>query len=306
VPNQYGGRENLEAIQFIKELNTIVFSEHPDVVVAAEESTSYPGVSHPVSEGGLGFSHKWNMGWMHDTLQYFNRDATHRKWHHDELTFGLLYAHSERFVIPLSHDEVVHGKGPLLDKMPGDRWQQLANLRALYGWMWAYPGAPLLFMGCEFAQPHEWSADWGLEWSVMQHREHQTVHALVKHLNAQAAAWPALWARDHEPAGFQWLDADDAERSMYSFLRWDTEGAAAVACVANFTPVPRPNHRIGVPWTGEWEILCDTDATRFGGSGYGGDAKSASAHEMRWQHQPASVEVSVPPLAVVWLGAKRP
>ncbi|MCU1346465.1 MAG: glgB [Acidimicrobiia bacterium] len=304
VPNQFGGRENLEAIQFLKELNTIVFAEHPDAVMVAEESTSWPGVTHPVEQGGLGFSHKWNMGWMHDTLEYLKRDPAHRRWHHHELTFGLLYAFTERFSLPLSHDEVVHGKGPLLDKMSGDHWQRMANLRCLYGWMWAYPGSPLLFMGSELAQPHEWSADLGVEWGMLDHAENRGVVSLVQHLNEQSVQWPAVWARDSEPGGFQWLEADDAHHSTYAFLRWDDHGHSAVACIANFTPVPRDDYRVGLPWPGEWTVVCDTDRRAFGGSGYADEQAAVTADSIPWHRQPASAVVTVPPLAVVWLARR--
>jgi 1,4-alpha-glucan branching enzyme len=304
LPNQFGGRENLEAIQFLKELNTIVFAEHPDAVMVAEESTSWPGVTHPVEQGGLGFSHKWNMGWMHDTLEYLKRDPAHRRWHHHELTFGLLYAFTERFSLPLSHDEVVHGKGPLLDKMSGDHWQQMANLRCLYGWMWAYPGSPLLFMGSELAQPHEWSADLGVEWGMLDHAENRGVVSLVQHLNEQSVQWPAVWARDSDPGGFQWLEADDAHHSTYAFLRWDDHGQSAVACIANFTPVPRDDYRVGLPWPGEWAVVCDTDRRAFGGSGYADDQAAVTADSIPWHRQPASAVVTVPPLAVVWLARR--
>ena len=216
----------------------------------AEESTSWPGVSHPVHHDGLGFSHKWNMGWMHDTLGYFAHDPVHRRWHHRDLTFGLLYAHSERFVLPLSHDEVVHGKGSLLNKMPGDEWRRFASLRALYGWMWAYPGDPMLFMGGEIAQWGEWSETKGVDWAALDGERHRGVQELVRALNRVAAEWPALWQQDHVPWGFQWLDADDADHSMYSFLRWSADGREVVACVANMTPVPREGYRVGLPWAG--------------------------------------------------------
>jgi 1,4-alpha-glucan branching enzyme len=306
VPNEFGGRENLAAIEFLRELNTTVFAEHPGVMVIAEESTSWPMVSRPVDHGGLGFSHKWNMGWMHDTLGYLQHDPVHRRFHHRELTFGLLYAFTENFVLPLSHDEVVHGKGSLLGKMPGDEWQRFANLRALYGWMWAYPGGQLLFMGGELAQWREWNLEEGVDWRALSGERHRGVQELVRAVNRVSVAWPALWERDHEPAGFQWLEADDATSSTYAFLRWSADGRQVVACIANFTPVPREGYRVGLPWGGEWEVLLDTNATWFGGTGFGG-VRSVWAAEGEPQHgQPASAFATLPPLGVLWLGATAP
>jgi 1,4-alpha-glucan branching enzyme len=306
VPNEFGGRENLDAISFVRELNSVVFAEHPGVMVIAEESTSWPMVSRPVDHGGLGFSHKWNMGWMHDTLGYLQHDPVHRRFHHRELSFGLLYAFTENFVLPLSHDEVVHGKGSLLGKMPGDEWQRFANLRALYGWMWAYPGGQLLFMGGELAQWREWDLDEGVDWRALSGERHRGVQELVRAVNRVSVAWPALWERDHDPAGFQWLEADDATSSTYAFLRWSADGRQVVACLANFTPVPREGYRVGLPWGGEWEVLLDTNATWFGGTGFGG-VRSVWAADGEPQHgQPASAFVTLPPLGVLWLGATAP
>jgi 1,4-alpha-glucan branching enzyme len=309
VPNRYGGRENLDAIDFLRELGTVVAEECPTALLVAEESTAFPRVTVPASEGGLGFTHKWNMGWMHDTLGYMRTEPVHRKWHHRDLTFGLLYAFSERFVLPLSHDEVVHGKGSLLGKMPGDDWQRFANLRALYAWMWAMPGAPLLFMGAEIAPFSEWNEATGLPWHLLEHAPHRGVRDLLAELNRRAAQWPALYERDHEPTGFQWLDADDADHSVYSFLRWGHAGASAVACIANFTPVPRSGHRVGLPWAGKWELLLDSDSPAWGGSGFGGYTIEGTAFagsvDVPWQGQPASAVFDLPPLSVVWLGARR-
>ena len=265
VPNRHGGRENLEAIDFLRQLNAAVAADAPTAMVIAEESTAWPKVTHPLEYGGLGFSHKWNMGWMHDTLSYMRTEPVHRRWRHRELSFGLLYAFTERFVLPLSHDEVVHGKGSLLGKMPGDDWQRFANLRAMYTWMWAMPGAPLLFMGAEIGSDLEWNEAAGLPWHLLDHAPHQGVCNLLADLNAAAAAWPAMWERDHEPTGFQWLDADNADESLFSFLRWGHAGASAIACVANFTPVPRGGHRIGVPWAGEWRVIVDSDGPEVRG-----------------------------------------
>jgi 1,4-alpha-glucan branching enzyme len=307
VPNEQGGRENLAAVSFVRYVNELVADEVPGALMIAEESTSWPQVSHPVAEGGLGFTHKWNMGWMHDSLHYFAKDAVHRRWHHHDLTFGLLYAFSERFVLPLSHDEVVHGKGSLLGKMSGDDWQRFAGLRALYAWMWALPGAPLLFMGSELAPWSEWNDAASLPWHLLDHAPHRGVSDLIGVLNTAADQWPAVWERDHDASSFEWLDADDAEHSVYSFLRWANHGLHAVVCVANFTPVPRPGHRIGVPWAGDWQVVVDTDAAWCGGSGYRGTGSTVAADSaMPWQGRPASVQVDVPPLGVLWLAAERP
>jgi 1,4-alpha-glucan branching enzyme len=305
VPNRLGGRENLDAIDFIRELNTVVFGAHPGVMMVAEESTSWPMVSRPVDHGGLGFSHKWNMGWMHDTLGYFQHDPVHRRYHHRDLTFGLLYAFTENFVLPLSHDEAVHGKGSLLNKMSGDEWQKFANLRALYGWMWAYPGSQLLFMGGEIAQWREWSVDDGVDWRALDGERHRGVQELVRAVNRVSTSWRALWERDHEPGGFQWLDADDADHSAYGFLRWSADGRQVVACLANFTPVPRDGYRVGLPWGGEWHVLLDTNATWFGGTGFDGVHGVWAADGEPHQGQPASAFVTLPPLGVLWLGADQ-
>jgi 1,4-alpha-glucan branching enzyme len=303
VPNRFGGRENLDAIDFVRQMNTVVFGEHPGIMTIAEESTSWPQVTRPVDWGGLGFSHKWNMGWMHDTLAYFHNDPVHRRYHHRELTFGLLYAFTENFVLPLSHDEVVHGKGSLITKMPGDEWQKFANLRALYGWMWAYPGSQLLFMGGELAQWGEWNLEAGNDWMALQGDRHRGVQELVRALNRAAGAHRVTWERDGEPAGFQWLDADDAVHSVFGFLRWSADGRQVIACLGNFTPVPRDDYRVGLPWGGEWQVLVDTNATFFGGTGYGGTHAVWAAADEPYQGQPASAFITLPPLSVIWLGA---
>jgi len=305
VPNEFGGRENLSAIEFIKQLNTVVFGEQAGVMMIAEESTSWPMVSRPVDAGGIGFSHKWNMGWMHDTLSYFANDPVHRKWHHHELTFGLLYAFTENFVLPLSHDEVVHGKGSLLNKMTGDEWQKFANLRSLFGWMWAYPGGKLIFMGSDIAQWTEWSEARGVDWAALDGERHRGVQELFRAINREHRAHPALFERDHHPAGFRWLDADDAANSIYAFLRFSSDGRDVVACLANFTPVPRDVYRVGLPWAGEWSVLLDTNAVYFGGTGHGGTAH-VWADGTPYQGQPASAVLTLPPLAVVWLGVPPP
>jgi 1,4-alpha-glucan branching enzyme len=304
VPNIYGGRENLEAIAFLQELNSVVHLQHPGVVTIAEESTAWGGVSKPVDVGGLGFTHKWNMGWMHDTLDYFGLEPIHRKWHHHELTFGLLYAWTENFVLPLSHDEVVHLKRSLLGKMPGDRWQQFANLRALYAWMWAHPGKELLFMGAELAQEAEWAHDRSLDWHLLELPRHRGVHELVARLNAIEAAEPALWWDDFSSDGFQWIDANDAEHSVLSFLRLSSDGSRPLACIANLTPVPRHGYRVGLPESGRWEEVLSTDDERWGGSGITNDRLETD--DVAWQGMDQSAVLTLPPLAVVWIVPERP
>jgi 1,4-alpha-glucan branching enzyme len=314
VPNVHGGRENLEAVSFLQEVNTVMHGRYPGVLTIAEESTAWPGVSRPVYVGGLGFGHKWNMGWMHDTLEYFSKDPIHRRFHHHQLTFGLIYAFSENFVLPLSHDEVVHGKGSLLTKMPGDRWQQLANLRSLYSWMWAHPGKQLLFMGCEIAQEQEWSESRSLDWHLLDDAGHEGVRRLVQDLNRLHVAEPALWTGDFTPEGFRWIDANDADQSCYSFLRLPLgagedgdeheHGARPVACLANLTPIPRYGYRVGLPEGGEWEVLLNSDAECFGGSGT--DVGPVLAAEDReWHGLGHSVVLTLPPLGIVWLAPTR-
>jgi len=304
VPNQFGGRENLEAVSFLQEVNTVVHAEHPGVLTVAEESTAWPGVSRPVHLGGLGFSAKWNMGWMHDTLEYFSKEPIYRRFHHHELTFGLLYAFTENFVLPLSHDEVVHGKGSLLQKMPGDRWQQLANLRALYGWMWAHPGRQLLFMGCEVAADREWSESRSVDWHLLDAEWHRGVYELVGALNRIQQAEPALWTGDFSPEGFRWIDANDADQSCYSFLRVPVGvDARPVACVANLTPVPRHGYRLGLPSAGDWEVLLNTDATEFAGSGTV-VGPVLTTEDRAWHGQPQSTVLTLPPLGIVWLAPR--
>jgi 1,4-alpha-glucan branching enzyme len=255
--------------------------------------------------GGLGFTHKWNMGWMHDTLVYFSKDPIHRRFHHHQLTFGLLYAFSENFVLPLSHDEVVHGKGSLLQKMPGDRWQQLASLRALYGWMWAHPGKQLLFMGQEVAQDREWSEARSVDWHLLDADWHRGVYTLIQALNRLDQSEPALWTGDFTPDGFRWIDANDADQSCYSFLRLDTDGSGRpVACLANLTPVPRYGYRVGLPEGGDWEVLLNTDAVEFAGSGIE-VGPVLHADETPWHGLDHSTVLTLPPLAVVWLAPKR-
>ena len=299
IPNKFGGRENLEAVAFLKELNEAVYGAHPGVMMVAEESTAWPAVSRPTYLGGLGFGFKWNMGWMHDTLEYFSKDPIHRRYHHNDLTFGLLYAFSENFVLPLSHDEVVHGKGALLSKMPGDKWQRLANLRALYAWMWAHPGKQLLFMGGEIAQEREWAHDRSLDWHLLDDQGHKGTQELVRALNRAYQDLPQLWQRDDTPEGFRWIDASDVDGNVLSFLRVGLDGST-VACVANLSPVVRHGYRFGLPSGGDWREVVNTDAIEFGGSGVG-NAGTVFAADASWHGLPFSTELTLPPLAVLWL-----
>ncbi|HMK96280.1 MAG TPA: 1,4-alpha-glucan branching enzyme, partial [Acidimicrobiales bacterium] len=331
-PNEFGGNEDLQAVSFLKELNETIFGNCQGATVIAEESTSWPGVSRPTYLGGLGFGFKWNMGWMHDTLQYFEVDPLFRRYHQNDLTFGLLYAFYENFILPLSHDEVVHGKRSLLAKMPGDRWAQLANLRALYAWMWAHPGKKLLFMGGEMAEESEWSNERPLDWWMLEHwADHERLRQMVAELNRLYRAEPALWEVDFAPEGFRWIDASDADHNVLSFYRarrgenvgrspgalreagegrspgagqpapWPTAPAAdVVACVANLSPVPHIGYRIGLPRPGRWTELLNTDAKEWGGSGLG-NMGEVWAGEVGWHGQRASAEMVLPPLAVLWL-----
>jgi 1,4-alpha-glucan branching enzyme len=300
LPNAEGGNENREAIRFLQQANTLAYAAHPGIVTIAEESTAWPGVSRPADAGGLGFGFKWNMGWMHDTLGYFGRDPVHRRWHHNDLTFGLLYAFTENFVLPLSHDEVVHGKGSILGRMPGDAWQRFANLRAYYGFMWGYPGKKLLFMGQEFGQWREWNFAAELDWHLLDEASHRGVRDCVRDLNRLYRAEPALHARDCEADGFRWIVVDDAEQSVFAWLRMGGEGAAPVAVVCNLTPVPRHRYRIGLPRAGVWRELLNTDASEYGGSGMGNlgrvTAAAVPSHGL-----PASAELLLPPLATLFL-----
>jgi 1,4-alpha-glucan branching enzyme len=300
IPNEYGGREDLESIAFLKQLNEVVYAGEPGIVTVAEESTAWPGVSRPTYLGGLGFGAKWNMGWMHDTLAYFELDPIHRRYHHHELTFSMIYAFSENFILPLSHDEVVHGKASLLAKMPGDRWQQLANLRALYGYMWAHPGKKLLFMGQEFAQEEEWSHDRSLDWHLLERREHATIQALVRDLNHAYRAEPALWAEDSRGEGFSWLEAGDAEANVIAFARHAPGSGRVAVCVANNSPVVREGYRVGLPRGGRWRELINTDSVHYGGSGVGNGGVLVT-EAIPWNQQEQSVALTLPPLAVLWL-----
>jgi 1,4-alpha-glucan branching enzyme len=298
VPNRFGGRENLEAIEFLKRMNELLYARAPGATSFAEESTAWPGVSRPVYLGGLGFGYKWNMGWMNDTLRYMQHEPVHRKYHHHDLTFGLLYAFSENFVLPLSHDEVVHGKGSLLGRMPGDRWQKFANLRAYFAFMYAHPGKKLLFMGGELGQEREWNHDSSLDWHLLEDGMHGGVQRLVRDLNDAYRRLPALHELDCEPGGFEWIDTNDSEQSILSFLRKDRSGSRPVIAVCNFTPVPRPGYRIGVPLPGFYRELVNTDAAVYGGSGVG-NLGGVEAEAQPWHGREYSIPVTAPPLGVV-------
>ncbi len=292
IPNAEGGRENWEAVAFLRRANAELYGAHPGVFTVAEESTAWPGVSQPVHAGGLGFGFKWNMGFMHDTLQYMARDPVHRSHHHNDITFGLTYAFSENFVLPLSHDEVVHGKGSLLAKMSGDNWGQFANLRAYFALMWAYPGKKLLFMGQEFAQRREWSEDRGLDWDLLGAHAHEGVRRLVRDLNALYRSRPALYARDCEVEGFQWSIVDDAVNAVFAWIRWGPD-AAPIAVVANMTPVPRHGYRVPLPRDGPWREVLNTDAAAYGGSG-AGNLGGVTAHN-------GAATLTLPPLSTIML-----
>jgi 1,4-alpha-glucan branching enzyme len=300
IPNAFGGNEDLDAVSFLKELNELMYARVPGVVMAAEESTAWPGVSRPTYVGGLGFGFKWNMGWMHDTLAYFSQDPVYRRYHHHQLTFSLVYAFSENFVLPLSHDEVVHGKRSLLQKMPGDRWQQLANLRALYGYMWAHPGKKLLFMGGELAQEAEWSWERSLDWHLLERADHAGVQALVRDLNRVYRDEPALWEVDFDAAGFRWLEPNDAAGNVLVFARLSADARRSLVCICNFSPVPRYGYRVGLPSGGRWREAVNTDAGDYGGSGVG-NLGGVEAEAVPWHEQRFSAELALPPLATLWL-----
>ncbi|WRT59262.1 1,4-alpha-glucan branching protein GlgB [Pseudomonas fragi] len=299
VPNRHGGRENLEAIEFLRHLNDVVACEVPGALVIAEESTAWPGVSQSTDQGGLGFSYKWNMGWMHDSLHYIQQDPVYRAHHHNELSFGLVYAWTERFILPISHDEVVHGKHSLIDKMPGDRWQKFANLRAYLSFMWAHPGKKLLFMGCEFGQWREWNHDQQLDWYLLQYPEHRGVQKLVGDLNRLYREQPALYEQDDVPQGFQWLIGDDAANSVYAWLRWSKDGQPLLV-VTNFTPVPREGYRIGVPFAGTWQEVINSDSAIYAGSDYG-NGGGVVTQQVASHGQDVSLALNLPPLGVLIL-----
>ena len=300
LPNRYGGRENLEAIDFLRQLNTMAYAEHPDIQTVAEESTAWPMVSRPTYLGGLGFGMKWDMGWMHDTLQYMSHDPIHRKFHHNELTFRKIYATTENFVLPLSHDEVVHGKGSLLGKMAGDQWQKLANLRLLLGYMWAQTGKKLLFMGGEFGQWREWNHEDSLDWHLLEQPAHQGVQRWVEDLNRLYRSKPALYELDAEGAGFEWIDANDSAQSVLTFLRRGRSEEDVILVGCNFTPIPRPNYLVGVPRGATWREILNSDASVYGGSGWGNlgglDSLPISVHG-----RPRALNLTLPPLSCVFL-----
>jgi 1,4-alpha-glucan branching enzyme len=298
IPNIHGGRENLDAIAFLRRMNELVFGEDSGATTAAEESTAWPMVSRPVYVGGLGFGFKWNMGWMHDTLHYMSRDPVHRKYHHNDMTFGLLYAYHENFILPLSHDEVVHGKGSLIGRMPGDRWQRFANLRAYFAFMWTHPGKKLLFMGGEFGQEREWNHDWGLDWQCLADSLHAGVQMLVRDLNRLYRDTPALHRLDCDPGGFAWIDANNADDSVLSYFRRGEGPAELAVVVGNFTPVPRHDYRVGVPRGGRYVERINTDAAVYGGSGVG-NAGAAQAEPHPMHGQPYSLRLQLPPLGVL-------
>jgi len=294
LPNRFGGRENLEAVALLKEATSTAYRNHPGIMMIAEESTAWSGVSRSTDSGGLGFGYKWNMGWMHDTLSYLARDPIHRVHHHNEITFSILYAWSENYVLPISHDEVVHGKGSIVNKFPGNRWQKLATLRAMYGYMWAHPGKKLLFMGCEFAQNDEWKDSESLQWYLTQYDEHRGIQKVVQGLNEKYRAIPALWERDTSPEGFTWLVNHDAASNILAFVRWDESGKPLV-CITNFSPVPQEWYTMTFPVSGTWREVINTDDVAFGGTGVANDGLISGADTGN------QVTLRVPPLATIWL-----
>ena len=306
-PNQFGGRENLEAISFLQEATATAYRKNPGTIMVAEESTAWPGVTAPTEYGGLGFGLKWNMGWMNDTLRYLAEEPINRRYHHGELTFSLVYAFSEQFILPLSHDEVVHGKGSLLSKMPGDPWQELAGLRALYAYQWSHPGKQLLFMGSEFGQGAEWNADYSLDWWILDDPGHQGLLHLVRDLNRFYRDSPALWADDFSHRGFEWIEAGDGDHNVLSYLRKGTspDGTSdLVVAIINFAGTPHEGYRVGLPFAGGWDEVINTDAPDYGGSGVG-NLGHVEAEELPWNGRPASVRLRVPPLGAVFLRPSR-
>ncbi|WP_201861553.1 1,4-alpha-glucan branching protein GlgB [Microvirga soli] len=300
IPNKYGGRENLEAIEFFRHLNSIVTQRCHGAITIAEESTAWPGVTQPAEEGGLGFTFKWNMGWMHDTLHYVEQDPVYRSYNHGAFTFGMVYAFTERFILPLSHDEVVHGKGSLIRKMPGDEWQRFANLRAYFGYMWAHPGKKLLFMGGEIAQEREWNHDASISWDLLDLPRHAGVQRLIRDLNRIYAAEPALHGTDADPSGFEWAVVDDSGNSVFAMLRLAKDGGSIILAVSNMTPVPRLSYRIGVPKAGLWQEILNTDAGIYGGSNFG-NGGALQAEEVSSHGRPFSLSLMLPPLSTILL-----
>ena len=301
IPNIYGGRENLEAVHFLRRMNETIGQECPGAMTYAEESTAWPSVSRPPSIGGLGFHYKWNMGWMHDVLGYMSHDPVHRRFHHNQLTFGLLYAFTENFILPLSHDEVVHGKGSLIGKMSGDYWQKFANLRALYGFMWAHPGKKLLFMGGEFAQWNEWNDGGSLDWNLLDFPQHEGVFRLIKDLNQLYRTTPALHELDFAPSGFEWISANDSDNSVIAFIRRGTDRSRAILCLCNFTPVVRHDYRLGAPGPGSYRERINTDSEYYGGSNVGNAFGQVDAEEIPSHGQGWSITLTLPPLATLFL-----
>ena len=297
-PNSLGGRENLEAVAFMQETNATVYRKVPGVVMIAEESTAWGGVTSPTDNGGLGFGFKWNMGWMHDSLEYMSNDPIHRRYHHGEMTFSMAYAWSENFILPISHDEVVHGKGSLYERMPGDHWQKLANMRAYLGFMWAHPGKQLIFMGTEFAQPQEWSQANSLDWHLLDYQPHQGMLECVKHLNKTYKTTPQLWELDNEPSGFSWLVLDGAADNVFAWVRYG-HGGSMILSVSNLSPVVRHNYALGVPSTGEWREILNTDDEKFGGSGIL-NSGTLLAHDQPINGHAAKLEITLPPLSTCW------
>ena len=292
IPNQFGGRENLEAVEFLKEATSTAYKHHPGIMMIAEESTAWPGVTKDTGMGGLGFGYKWNMGWMHDTLQYLAHEPIHRMYHHNEITFSILYAWSENFMLPLSHDEVVHGKGALVNKFPGDRWQKLAQLRALYGYMWSHPGKKLLFMGSEFAQNDEWSATDGLQWYLTQFDEHKGVQKVIADINSKYKATKALWQRDNFPDGFQWLVGDDGAANVMAYARWSDDGKPLIS-ITNWSPVPHERYRMYIPTPGKYTEVLNTDDLKYGGSGV--------LNQQVQVGEDCHGTLRLPPMATIWL-----
>jgi 1,4-alpha-glucan branching enzyme len=303
LPNVFGGRENLEAISFLQEVNATAYKRNPGIVMVAEESTAWPGITRPTKDGGIGFGLKWNMGWMHDSLAYIEEDPMYRSYHHNQITFSMVYQYTEQFLLPISHDEVVHGKGSLLGKMPGDQWQKLANVRSYLAFMWSHPGKQLLFMGSEFGQPSEWSEQRGLDWWILDQPVHRGLLNLVSRLNAVYRDEPALWSRDNEPGGFEWIEGGDTQNSVVAFLRWDNDGNP-IAAIHNFSGAPVGPYRVGLPSEGRWVEILNTDAEEYGGSGVG-NFGSVEATDISWHGQPASAELTLPPLGSLFLKLER-
>jgi 1,4-alpha-glucan branching enzyme len=300
LPNEYGGRENLAAISFLRKMNEVVHGVFPGVLTIAEESTAWPMVSRPTYTGGLGFSLKWNMGWMHDTLNYMSKEPIHRKYHHNDMSFSLIYAFNENFILPLSHDEVVHGKGSLLNKMTGDEWQKFANLRAYYGFMWGHPGKKLLFMGDEFAQWQEWNFETSLEWAALTAPNHQGVQRFVKDLNHLYQNEPALYEEDFQAAGFEWIDASDSDNSIFSFIRKAKSSDDFIVVISNFTPVVRNGYRVGVPRPGYYKEILNSDSANYWGSNVGNEG-GQETEEIAMHGRPHSLALTLPPLATIML-----